>query len=409
MRFPFLAAAALAAAAFHGCAAAGASAQTPFYATKFAKRPDVARMTAVGRMLFFDASLSASGRTACASCHDPAHAYGPPNAYAVQRAGPDGRTPGVRAAPSLRYLQQVPPFTEHFFESEGDESVDQGPTGGHTWDGRARTLHEQALLPLLSPREMANRDPGQLVARVRRSASAAALREAFGADVLDDDGVAMRAILLCLEVFQQDPAQFYPYDSKYDAYLRGKAKLTGTERRGLALFEDPAKGNCASCHPSAVREGALPAFSDWGYAALGVPRNRRIALGAGERDLGLCGPMRTDLSSRREYCGLFRTPTLRNVARRAVFFHNGKFTRLEDVVRFYAQRDTNPARWYPRGADGRIDVFDDLPPAMRGNVDREPPFGRAPGGRPALDEAEIRAVVAFLGTLDDGYRPGAKR
>lgn len=410
MRFPSFAAAAIAAAALlHGCAEARASSPQPFYATKFEKRPDIARMTAIGRMLFFDASLSASGKTACASCHDPAHAYGPPNARAVQLGGADGRTPGVRAAPSLRYLQKVPPFTEHFFESEGDDSVDQGPAGGHTWDGRARTLHEQAVLPLLSRLEMANRDLAQVAERVRRSRAAAALREAFGAHVLDDDDLALRAILLCLEVFQQDPEQFYPYDSKYDAYLRGKASLSERERRGLALFNDPAKGNCASCHPSAIREGAFPAFSDWGFVALGVPRNRQAALDAGAHDLGLCGPMRTDLSGRKEYCGRFRTPTLRNVARRAVFFHNGKFTRLEDVVRFYAQRDTNPARWYPRRADGRIDVFDDLPPEMRGNVNREPPFGGVPGGRPALDDAEIRAVVAFLTTLDDGYRPGAPR
>ncbi len=133
-------------------------------------------MTAAGRALFSDRALSASGRTACASCHDPAHAYGPPNARAVQMAGPDGRTPGTRAAPSLRYLQAVPPFTEHFFDADGDDSIDQGPAGGYTWDGRARSIHEQAALPLLSPLEMANRDPAQVVANARRSKSAEAMR-----------------------------------------------------------------------------------------------------------------------------------------------------------------------------------------------------------------------------------------
>lgn len=381
-----------------------ANAADPFYATPFEKRPAVERMAAIGRQLFFDKSLSASGSVACASCHDPAHAYGPPNARAVQLAGLDGRTPGMRAAPSLRYLQKVPAFTEHFFDSDGDDSNDQGPAGGHTWDGRARNLHEQATLPLLSPLEMANRDATQVVERVRRSRVAATLRDAFGAKVLDDVDVAFKAIVLCLEVFQQDPTEFYPYDSKYDAFLRGKATLNAAEQRGLEIFNDPAKGNCAACHPSAVKEGNFPAFSDWGFIALGVARNREIAGKAETYDLGLCGPLRTDLASSTEYCGRFRTPSLRNVARRAVFFHNGRVRSLEEAVRFYAERDTRPARWYPRGKDGRIEIFDDLPPAMRENVNREAPFGGKPGGKPALDRSEIRDVVAFLRTLDDGYR-----
>ena len=407
MRSPTLAPGWLAlafAALAQGCGEPRASEPTPFYATKFEKQPDVAHMSAVGRRLFFDASLSASGRTSCASCHDPSHAYGPPNARAVQLAGADGVTPGLRAAPSLRYLQKVPPFTEHFFESDGNDGEDQGPAGGHTWDGRARSIHEQAALPLLSALEMANRDVAQVVARVRASQSAPALRETFGPSVLDDVELAFRAIVLSLEVFQQDPAQFYPYDSKYDAFLRGQAKLTKSEEHGLALFNDKAKGNCASCHPSVMREGQFPAFSDWGFIALGVPRNRDIAR-EGTYDLGLCGPMRRDFTARTDYCGKFRAPTLRNVARRSVFFHNGKIKSLEEAVRFYAERDTDPARWYPRRADGAVEAFDDIPPAMRDNVSREPPFGGKPGGKPALDRSEIRDIVAFLRTLDDGYVP----
>jgi cytochrome c peroxidase len=374
-----------------------------FYSTPFEKRPTVEQLTALGRVLFHDASLSASGRTSCASCHDPAHAYGPPNARPVQLAGVDGKTLGLRAAPSLRYLHRVPAFTEHFFESDGNDSEDQGPVGGHTWDGRARTLHEQAALPLTSPVEMANRDAGEVVNRVRASPNARALREAFGASVLDDPNRGFSAVVLSLEVFQQDPREFYPYDSKYDAFLRGKATLTDAERRGLEAFNDLSRGNCASCHPSGMKERALPAFSDWGFIALGVPRNESIAR-PGTYDMGLCGPMRTDLASHEEYCGRFRTPTLRNVARRGAFFHNGAVKSLEDAVRFYAERDTNPRRWYPvRG--GRIETFDDLPPALRGNVHRDAPFGGAVGGKPVLTPREIRDIAAFLRTLDDGYRP----
>jgi cytochrome c peroxidase len=388
-------------------AASAAQPPQPFYGSRFEKQPAVAAMTSLGREIFFDRSLSASGNTSCASCHDPAHAYGPPNALAVQLAGPDGRAKGLRAAPSLRYLQKVPPFTEHFFDTDGDDGIDQGPAGGHTWDGRARTLHEQAALPLLSPLEMANASPAAVVDKVRRAPYAAKLREAFGARVLDDPSLAYDAVLLCLEVFQQDPAEFYPYDSKYDAYLRRQAALSAEERRGLELFNDPAKGNCASCHPSSLRNGAFPAFSDWGFIALGVPRNRAIAANADPKysDLGLCGPMRTDLAHRAEYCGRFRAPTLRNSARRKVFFHNGAVTSLEAAVRFYVERDSSPAKWYPRRKDGTIERFDDLPPAYRGNLNREPPFGPGIGDKPALDRSEIRAIVAFLATLSDGYRP----
>jgi cytochrome c peroxidase len=107
-----------------------------------------------------------------------------------------------------------------------------------------------------------------------------------------------------------------------------------------------------------------------------------------------------------EYCGRFRTPTLRNSARRAVYFHNGRFTRLADVLRFYAERDTHPARWYPHGPGGRVEPYDDLPPKLRENVNREPPFGGAAGTKPVLDAAEIGDLIAFLKTLDDGYVPG---
>ncbi len=97
------------------------------------------------------------------------------------------------------------------------------------------------------------------------------------------------------------------------------------------------------------------------------------------------------------------TPTLRNVQVRPVFFHNGVFRTLEETVAFYATRDTQPDRWYPRDAAGRVMTFNDLPEAFWPNVDRDPPFGGAPGARPALSPADVRDIVAFLGTLTDGF------
>jgi cytochrome c peroxidase len=376
----------------------------------FDKTPSAAALTAIGRALFFDPQLSASGSLACASCHDPAHAFASPNTRAVQRGGADRGQPGVRAVPSLMYEQNMPPFTEHFFDSDdGDDSVDQGPAGGTLWDGRAQSAHEQARLPLLSEFEMANSSDDDVVVKVARAPYAAQLRRAFGAGVFADRRRAFKAVLLALETFEESPADFYPYSSKYDAFLRGTVSLSAAEQRGLAAFNDPVRGNCARCHPSAMREGALPQFTDFGFAALGAPRNRAIPANADPRyyDLGLCGPLRKDLAGRAEYCGLFRTPTLRNVARKRVFLHNGVFHALEDVVRFYAERDTAPEKWYPRDANGAALKFDDLPVRYRGNVDRAPPFGEYPGERPRLNDADVHDIVAFLNALSDGYGPAS--
>jgi cytochrome c peroxidase len=175
--------------------------------------------------------------------------------------------------------------------------------------------------------------------------------------------------------------------------------------RGLAAFNDPEKGNCARCHPSAKIKGAFPQFTDFGFAAIGAPRNAAIPANADRRyfDLGLCGPLRTDLQDRPEFCGLFRTPSLRNVARRPVFLHNGVFHSLSEVVRFYAERDTKPQQWYPRRADGRILKFDDLPAAYAANLDTQAPFDRRAGDAPAMSAQDIEDIVVFLQTLSDGY------
>jgi cytochrome c peroxidase len=376
----------------------------PFYSRSFDPMPSAASLTALGRQLFTDPALSASGKIACATCHDPKHDFGPPNTQAVQRGGADGRSFGVRAVPSLKYTQSPPPFTEHFIDDDGDDSVDQGPAGGRTWDGRSQSFHDQARLPLFSSFEMANRDSDAVVAKVQ-AGHAEEFRAVFGAKVFNDSALVFKGVLMALEAYQQNPAEFYPYSSKYDAFLRHEASLSAQELRGLAAFNDSERGNCVRCHPSAKIKGAFPQFTDFGFAAIGAPRNSGIPANADRRyyDLGLCGPLRTDLQDRHEYCGLFRTPSLRNVAHRPVFLHNGVFHSLSDVVRFYAERDTKPEKWYPRAPDGGILKFDDLPAAYIANVDAQAPFDRQPGDSPRLSEQDIQDVVAFLQILSDGY------
>ena len=360
----------------------------------------------VGKSLFFDKTLSSSGRLACASCHDPANAYGPPpGSGPVMRGGQRMDRPGSRAVPSLRYLQDVPRFTDHLYVARSDDAEDVGPGGGLAWGGRADDLAQQALIPLLDGHEMANSDVRELAARLRASAEAARLRAlATPVTWANDDRVAHLAAESIARFETEDPS-FHPYDSRYDAYLRGEGALSPQELHGLQLFNSADKGNCAECHPSATGPGGRPPeFTDFRFAAIGVPRNPAIAANEnpGFYDLGLCGPSRTDLErARPEDCGLFETPSLRNVARRQYFFHNARFRTLGQALHFYVDRDLDPARWYPR-RDGHLVLYDDLPPAYRGNVDHsDPPFDRNAGEPPALNDAEIADVIAFLRTLDD--------
>jgi cytochrome c peroxidase len=79
------------------------------------------------------------------------------------------------------------------------------------------------------------------------------------------------------------------------------------------------------------------------------------------------------------------------------------FHTLKEAVAFYAQRDSDPGKWYPKNANGSVAKYNDLPVTYRGNVEMAAPFGRKPGQSPALSDAEIEDIVAFLRTLTDGF------
>ncbi len=353
----------------------------------------------LGRQIFQDPSLSASGRMSCASCHDPRFGDASPFDTPVAFGGPNLDQPGTRTAPSLLYLRYNSAF---HFASDGT------PTGGFFWDGRASSLQDQARAPFLNPVEMANRDVASVVAKLAAAPYAAQFRQVFGATILSSPDVAFQQLTYALQQYQLEDPEFAPFSSKYDAFLAGRATLTVQEQNGLALFNRSGKGNCAACHLSTKPANAPgPLFTDFTYDNLGVPRNMAIAANADAsfHDMGLCGPDRTELAARTDLCGAFKVPSLRNVALRKHFFHNGRFSSLEDVVRFYVTRDTDPQLWYS-DALGSVTSYDDLPALMRGNVNTtEGPYNRRPGQAPALTDSEIADLVAFLRTLSDGYTP----
>jgi cytochrome c peroxidase len=426
----------------------------------------------VGKQLFFDQNLSSGKNMSCASCHSPQFAYGPPNSLSVQ-LGSDPSVAGQRAVPSLRYKSMTPPYDD--VAANPDGVTVNAPGGGFMLDGRATTLATQPALPLLNPLEMNNSSSASVVQTVQKASYAALFQQAFGAGVFSNSDTAFTDIGLALQAYQEEDPSFQPYTSKFDLYLSNKigGTLTPAELRGLALFNNTDNGaGCAACHYGGANfNGSVGLMTDFTYQAIGAPRNDTQIpdnpdpipsnTNTAYFDMGLCGPLATihvpgtatsgagpdqftNVNVPDPYCGRFKVPTLRNVATRTVFFHNGVFHSLVQVLNFYNTRDTNPEYWYPstggdtsqmvqnpsfalfpQAASGATAArFNDLPAQFQGNIDEELPLGQGqtdPGGTTAADGAQARAVhstpqmtqqniadvICFLNTLTDGYQPPA--
>jgi cytochrome c peroxidase len=226
--------------------------------------PETNRLTpakiALGRRLFFDKRLSRDGTLACAGCHDPKLAFSDGRTVARGVAGAEG----TRNAPAI---------------------VNRGYGALYFWDGRARTLEQQVLEPILNPKELALTVP-ELERRTKLPV----------AEVTAALASYVRTIR--------------SGDSRFDRYAAGStAALTDLEKAGLALFR--GKANCFNCHTG-------PNFTDERFHNTGVAwKDGRLAdIGAGQ--------------------GNFKTPTLREVARTAPYMHDGSLRTLEEVIDFYS-------------------------------------------------------------------------
>lgn len=360
----------------------------------------------LGQAIFGDQNLSEPRGTACVACHQPNRGFAGNHGSRIGVAlGSQPTAVGLRNAMGNAYMAFVPPLV--FVTVNGETEA----VGGHFWDGRADTLEQQALGPLLNPLEMNNPSRQAVVDKIAAAPYANQFRQAFGATIFNNTDAAFAQIGTAIAAFERSTT-LQSFSSKYDAFVRGAVALTPAEARGLALFQSPDKGNCAACHtmnPASTRPQDNQ-FTDFSYYATGIPRNTAIPRNADASffDLGLCGPARTAPvlpasiapgTSIDNFCGKFRMPSLRNVAERPSFMHNGFFNNLTDVVRFYATRNSNPQRWY--GAAG---VPNDLPARYLGNIEStKAPFNRNAAQGPALSEAEISDIVAFMRTLSDGF------
>jgi cytochrome c peroxidase len=349
--------------------------------------------------------------------------------------GPTLSQQGGRAVPSLAYHERHPAFSIGPEQSDTDNIIPLAqmaaigqksarakksakaagasenivPQGGLFWDGRVDTLQDQALYPLLDPREMDGASIERVADKLRHAPYADRFIGLFGVGVFGNLRLLIAEAMFAVGRYQIEDQSFHPYTSKYDYWLEGKARLTESELRGLQLFNDPDKANCDGCHLSSpTRDGLPPLFTDYQFEALGAPRNAALTDNSdpGYFDLGACGPKRTDIAEQTQYCGMFQTPSLRNTATRRVFFHNGVFTSLQQMMDFYNFRDTNPEKVYPRAADGTVQKYDDLPAKYHGNIDViDPPFDRHLGETPAMTAQDESDIIAFLKTLTDGYQP----
>lgn len=381
----------------------------------------------VGQQLFFDTNLSASKQMACVSCHDPSNHYAQSttNTQPVQFGGPNLTSPGVRAVPTLTYKEYIPPYDDNAPNPDGVST--SAPGGGFTWDGRADTLAQQAAIPLLTSFEMDNSSEAAVVAVVENASYAALFEQVFGANVFSNTATAFTDVGLALQQYQLEDPSFHPFTSKYDYVTTLELSngqpvaFTAAENRGYTVFN--YTGNCFACHyngPMVGGGGAM--FTDFTYEVAAAPRNSAIPANAtriglpATYDLGLCTAVNPDpvnpyliphvVPASASLCGNFKVPTLRNTATRNVFFHNGVFTSLAQVIDFYNTRDTNPSKWYPT-VDGVVQLYNDLPTAYKANVDvTDLPFGLPVGATPYMTPQNEADLLCFLETLTDGYVQG---
>ncbi|PRY26637.1 cytochrome c peroxidase [Aliiruegeria haliotis] len=344
----------------------------------------------LGAALFFDVNLSANRSQSCATCHDPAFGFADPRETVAGKAvslGDDGVSIGDRNAPTAAYAMFSPPF--HKVEGEDGPYV-----GGQFHDGREADLAGQAGGPPLNPIEMGMPDKASVVARLQENdAYVASMQALFGTLVFEDVEAAYAAMAESIAAFESS-AEFAPFDSKYDRFLRGEVKLTDQEDLGRVLFFSQQFTNCNLCHQLG-RSAMDPqeTFSNYEYHNIGVPEHVALrglnGVAEGFVDTGLLmNPAVEDPAQ----AGKFKVPTLRNVAVTGPYMHNGVFEDLRTVVLFYdkynsisEKRQINPETgqpWRAPEVDGTLSL-DELETG------------------PALDDQRIDAIVAFLKTLTD--------
>ncbi|MEW4452661.1 cytochrome c peroxidase [Bremerella sp. JC817] len=246
--------------------------------------PQSAAKVQLGKQLFFDPRLSGNGTTSCATCHDPNQGWADNQRF----------TAGAHGEPTVRNVPSI---------------VNVGLHRTFFWDGRARSLEEQALSPLQNPIEM-DIDLGVLEDRLK---SIGGYRQQF--EAIFPDGVTAQNVARSLAAFQRT---IVAGETLYDRFRGGHADaLDGEIGIGSGLFF--GKANCGNCHIAKVYTDHQ--FHNIGTGLDSLPQDRGLA----------------DQTGRQEDVGKFRTPLLRDLALTAPYFHDGSKATLEEVVDFYSE------------------------------------------------------------------------
>lgn len=292
----------------------------------------------LGEALFNDTNLSQNRTQACASCHNPEHAFIDSRNQSSQGNGPfsigdDGVSIGSRNTPTAAYTAFSPDFRSGIRQRVSRHTNHrqyEGPLGGQFWDGRETSLEGQAAGPPLNPKEMGLPSVEAAVARLLENAEyEAAFKLFYGPNVFDDVQTAYQAMTDAIASFERTDI-FFPFDSKYDRFLRGEVVLSFRENTGRALFFSEF-ANCAICHQLHRTGDPInrfeETFTSYEYHNVGIPSRPDT-----EPDLGFAGHPNNPGPDAN---GLFKVPTLRNIAVTGPYMHNGIFNELKTVIEFY--------------------------------------------------------------------------
>jgi cytochrome c peroxidase len=392
----------------------------------------ISNLEKLGEFLYFDEDLSTPAGQSCASCHDPDFGFDDPDSDLPVSEGVIPGLFGGRNSPISAYAMYAPIM---YFDA-----VEGLWIGGQFWDGRATgaylgdPLADQAVGPFLNPVEMANTDKAQVIDDIKLSTYATLFEQVWGEGSLDDVEAAYDKVGLSIAAFERTQL-FAQFNSKYDFYLAaclqnggtpddcakglgkiadkvGKKVFSAEEWKGLTLFMGEnnndgilQKGEgamCSACHvadwtlasdyalpvvvPAWAPEGMVPpVFTDFTFDNLGIPKSEHMLLVNNSVDLGL-GPVVGDEAEN----GKFKVMTVRNIGLSSPYGHNGYFERLKDIVHFYNTRDVPGS--LPQGMDWPLPEVPDTV-----NFDEL--------GNLGLSDADEDALVEFMKTLSDGYKP----
>lgn len=326
----------------------------------------------LGGIVFNDDTLSNPPGQSCASCHNPEAAFSDAGNETSEGAGKG--IFGSRNTPSLKYIAFTPSFS-------GDAV--NGWQGGFMWDGRVNTLEKQAIKPFLNPIEM-NNSREQLAKKLRSSTYIQQIEKLYGKDALIEDTSLIKSVADALAAFQRTEA-FSPFDSKTDYVQAGLLEYSEEEQRGEAYFT--GDGLCIDCHQGTFKGREI--FSRFIHHNILIPPNPNLPFysqpeainseGSAFIDLGTANNPLLNKEESTYARGLFKTPSLRNIALTAPYMHNGVLKTLSDVIDFYS-------------------VMEDFwPPELDEN--------KSPLVTTILDitDQQKSDLIAFLDTLTDGY------